>query len=537
MAKKELRYYQQAAIDSVKKNLENGVKSQLLVLCTGAGKSMLAVKLIEQMQFKRVLWLSHSDNLITQSALGFITDKFGDEFATHVEEIGFTRWASSSEGLFKRFETSYKVGIIKAEHFVIDADVVMGSAQTVYRRIDRIPKDYFDLIVTDEAHLFGSKSFVAPLQYFTPKLLLGLTATPHRESGVLLSDIFDKIAYSYDIGDAIKEGYLCELDAIRVKTDLSLDKVKSQNGDFNLSDLSDEVDIPERNSLIVDSYLQYANGRQGIFFCVDIEHSINLAAEFRSRGLNCEAVSSDEKRTGNQREKIKKFKSGEIQILTNAFLLVAGFDHKNVGVVGNCSPTKSITRYLQAIGRATRLKDEEYVSKFGQQAVILDFVDNTTKHKLVNAWTLDSGKATEEKVFITKQKKLDLIGERERRKAFVQKTSTKDIKVDLLELPKVNISFASDRWREPATEAQLSWLRKENYDVVNVAYTKQQASEILSNLSASTSQIALLKHKGFDVSNGVTIAEFKKAMAEIEKKEQQTLISKYTPSNDGKPFF
>ena len=218
-------------------------------------------------------------------------------------------------------------------------------------------------------------------------------------------------------------------------------------------------------------------------------------------------------------------------------MLVAGFDHRNVGVIGNCSPTKSITRYLQAIGRATRLKDEEYVSKFGQQAVILDFVDNTTKHKLVNAWTLDSGKATEEKVFITKQKKLDLIGERERRKAFVQKTSTKDVKVDLLELPKVNISFASDRWREPATEAQLSWLRKENYDVVNVAYTKQQASEILSNLSASTSQIALLKHKGFDVSNGVTIAEFKKAIAEVEKKEQQALISKYTPSNDGKPFF
>lgn len=536
MVKKELRYYQQEAIDSVKKNLEKGIKSQLLVLCTGAGKSLLAVKLIEQMQFKRVLWLSHSDNLITQSALGFITDKFGDEFAAHVEDIGFTKWASSSEGLFKRFDTSYKVGIIKAEHFVIDADVVMGSSQTVYRRLDRIPKDYFDLIVTDEAHLFGSKSFVAPLQYFTPKLLLGLTATPYRETGVSLSDIYEKISYTYDIGDAIREGYLCELDAVRVKTDLSLDNVKSQNGDFNLSDLSAEVDIPERNALIVDSYLKYAEGRQGIFFCTDIQHSINLAEEFKSRGLNCEAVSSDEKRTGDQREKIKKFKSGEIQILTNAFLLVAGFDHRNTGVIGNCSPTKSITRYLQAIGRATRLKSQEYVEKFGQQAVILDFVDNTTKHKLINAWTLDSGKPTEDKVFITKQKKLDLIAERERKKVFVMKTSSKDVKVDLFEIPQVKISN-STRMQEPATEAQLQWIARLGYDTVNVTYTKFQCSEIISNQSASPKQIALLKYKGYDVSGGVTLAEFQAAMKEIDSKEQKEMISKYTPNNNNKPFF
>jgi len=532
---KNLRPYQLKAISSVSSELEKGVKNQLLVMATGTGKTFTAVKTIEQFNFKRILWVTHQTELLSQSGLAFLANKVSPEFAAKVKEQGFIDWAMRPKGLFKD-PNEISMGVIKADDFNIDAEIVLGSVQTLFRRLHLIPEDYFDCLVIDEAHLILSDQFIKPLRHFKPKLLLGLTATPIRANGTQLSDVYDKIVYEYDIASGIKDGYLCELDAVRVKTDLSLDSVKSSNGDFNISDLSDEVDIPKRNELIVDSYLQYANGRQGIFFCVDIEHSLNLAACFVARGIKCRAVSSDEKRTGDRDEAISLYEKEEITILTNVDVLSTGVDIPNTGCIGHAAPTKSISKWLQRTGRGTRLKDELYVSKFGQCCMLIDFCDTTTKHKLINSFTLDSGKATEEKVFIAKQKKLDLIAERDRRKVFVQKTSSKDVKVDLFELPQIKISN-SVRMQEDATDAQLKWIASLGYDTINTTYTKFQCSEIISNQSASPKQIALLKYKGYDTSSGVTLAEFQAAMRDVEKKEQQALISKYTPSNDGKPFF
>lgn len=534
---KTLRKYQQAAIDAVRKALEKGNDRQLVVKCVGSGKTFTTVKLTEQLGFKRILWITHTEELVDQSALAFLKDKFDDHFASVVEDIGYVNWVKGSRGLFAEQNNKFRMGIIKAENFIIDAEVTMASAQTLWKKLDRIPIDYFDCIIVDEAHYFMSRTFNLPLETLKPKLLLGLTATNERLDGLLLEDTFKQVTYTYDIADGIKDGNLCEFDAIRVKTDLSLDNVRTKGGEFNLQDLADEIDIPERNALVVDSYIEYATGRQAIFFCVNIDHCLNVAAEFKSRGINCEAVSSDEDRTGNRSEKIKAFKEGKITILTNVNILTAGFNHDEVGCIGHVAPTKSRAAWIQRTGRGSRLKSKEYVDKFGQRCILLDFCDTTTRHKLVNSLTLDSGKPTEEKVFMTKEKKDLLIGEREKKKALLMKTSSKDVKVDLLELPQAKIVFNSQRWQEPATEAQLSWLRKEGYDTIENQYTKQQASEILSKLPASAKQIALLRFKGYETSNGVTITEFNLAMKEIEKKEQQALISKYTPSNDGKPFF
>ncbi len=351
-----------------------------------------------------------------------------------------------------------------------------------------------------------------------------------------LGNMFDKIVYSYDIADGIKDGYLCELDAVRVKTDLSLDNVRTTGGEFNARDLSNEVDIPERNQLIVDSYEKYANGRQGIFFCVDIKHSLHLAEKFKEQGISCSAVSSDEEATGDRSQTVKNFKEGKIQVLTNVGILTTGFDHRNVGVVGNCSPTKSLSKYLQCIGRGTRLKDENFVAKYGQNCVILDFVDSTTRHKLINAWSIDSGKATEEKVFMTKAKKKELIEERERKIAFIAATSKKDVKVDLLELPKVYISN-SIKSQEPATEKQLKWIASLGYDIVNVEYTKKMCNEIISSQPAQHWQISFLKKEGYNVSDGATLAEYNLAKAEVERKKNKEIVNKYTPNNNGQAFF
>lgn len=504
---KNLRPYQLQAIANVEDNLNAGVDKQLLVLATGLGKTFTAVKVIEKLGFKKVLWITHTEELIEQSALAFLKDKFDDEFVKHVEAIGFIDWVEKHNCNFGNYSGTFKMGAIKASVFKTEGEIVMASAQTLYRRLDRIPSDTFDCIITDEAHYFAAETFCRPLNYFTPKLLLGLTATPHRNDNLMLGNIFDKIVYEYNIAEGIKDGYLCELDAVRVKTDLSLDNVRTTAGELNQKDLSNEVNIPKRNKLVVDSYLKYASGRQGIFYCVDVQHAVDLSEMFNSNGIACKPIVGDEEVTTDRKGWIRDFKDGKLRVLTNCMVLTTGYDHSNLGCVGNASPTKSLTKYLQCIGRATRLKDVEYVEKFRQEAIILDFVDNTSKHKLINCWELDKGKATEDKVFLTAAQKKNLIDERNRRNTKIESLFKKDERVKLLKLPEAVLND-SIRMREPATQAQLSWIEGLGYDVKNTIYTKAMCNEIISQLPANKVQVDYLKNKGYDVNEGATRGQY-----------------------------
>jgi len=301
------------------------------------------------------------------------------------------------------------MGLIKAESFFPEGNVVMASAATLYRRLDKFKPDDFDLIVTDEAHLFLSRSFSAPLKFFTPKLLLGATATPTRSDGVSMGDIYSEIVYEYGIAEAIKDKYLCELDGVRVKTNISLDSVRTTAGELNQKDLSDEINCFSRNKLVVDSYLKYAKGRQGIFFCVDIQHCLDLCEIFLEMGVKAAAISSNEELTGDRDPKIRALKNGQLDVILNVNILTAGFNYDEIGVIGNVCPTKSLTKYLQCIGRGTRLKSPEYVAKFKQECIILDFVDNSSKHNLINAWNLDKGLDPADRIFITRENRDKLV--------------------------------------------------------------------------------------------------------------------------------
>jgi len=511
---KNLRGYQQEVICKVEDALNSGVSRQLVCMATGLGKTFTAVKIVEKLQFKRILWITHNEELIQQSGLAFLKDKFDDSFAKKVQDIGFLDWVDKHNCNFGNHTGTFKMGAIKASVFKINAEVTMASAQTLYRRLDKIQFDYFDCIIVDECHLFMAKTFLQPLEYFKPKLLLGLTATPHRADGLSLGNIFEQITYEYNIGQGIKDRYLCELDGIRIQTNISLDNVRTTAGELNQKDLADEVNIPRRNQLIVNKYKEYADGRQGIFFCTDIKHAIDLAEVFNEMGIKCAPISSNEELTPNRSKNISLYKEGKITVLTNVMVLTTGFDAPNTGVIGHATPTKSLTKYLQCTGRGTRLKSKEYVDKFGQNCVILDFVDSTNRHNLVNSWELDRDKHPEERTFITKEKRDKLL---ESRKAKLQHERKEDEKVTLLKIPKLKIS-KSIKMLEEATEAQLKWIYDLGYSA-DIHYTKKMCSEIISQQPASQKQINLLKHHGYDVANKIiTIGDVNAAMWEVKQK-------------------
>lgn len=504
-------------------------------MATGLGKTQVAVSVASK--FKSVLFIVDNEKLVEQAAIAFIKEKFDESFVNHVEKIGFINYIKDG-GLFAL--NDFKMGLIKADVFQPHGNIVLCSAQTLHKRLHLLNPDMYECVVIDEAHGFMAASFFKGATFFNPKLRLGLSATPTRLDGLLLSDLFEHIVYEYNIADGIKDGYLVEMDAIRIKTNIDLDakdssgkiKIKSSGGDLNLQDLSNELNSPVRNNLICNSYIKYCSGRQAIGFAVDIRHAIDLCEAFKEKGINADVISSNEELTGDSNVKWKLFKEKKIDVLFNVGLLTKGVDHDNVSCIINARPTKSLALYMQMIGRGTRtLKGiidgiESAIERIlaikksnKQDCIILDICDSTTRHNLINAWELDKGLNPEDRVFITQEKREKLIADRlARSMAKITHVRDKDERVSLLQLPKIKIS-KSLKMSESATLAQLAVIEKWGYDISLVHYSKENISEIFGKQPASRYAVDFLQNNGYDVANRfVSVAEAMAAQNEIKNR-------------------
>jgi len=148
----------------------------------------------------------------------------------------------------------------------------------------------------------------------------------------------------------------------------------------------------------------------------------------------------------------------------------------------------------------------DYVSKFGQNAIILDIVDSTTRHNLVNAWELDREKDVEDRVFTTREKKDKILAERLRKKATLEHERKEDERVSLLKIPKYVVS-KSIRMQEEASEAQLKWLKDLGHDTDNDHFTKLHATQIINQLPANKNEIAEMKKLGYDVDSKTVVTK------------------------------
>lgn len=483
------RPYQIECKKSIREAYKSGITEQLIVQATGTGKRIASIDIMRH--FNRSLFIAHREELIMQP--------YEDLQQTYPMEVG----------------------IVKGPLFEIDKKIVVASVQTLYNRLDKIDPEMFDYIVIDEAHHYLSKSYLASIRHFKPKLLTGWTATPKRLDGLSLSNLFEKIVFEYHIDDGIKDKWLAPIEAYQIKTQVNLKGVKRTAGDFNTKDLSERVDIPERNEMIVEKYNQYSNKEQAIAFCVDIDHSMNLRDKFRDAGISCESISSDPIKCPNRTELVSKFKEGKIQVITNVNIMAEGFDYQDVGIIIMARPTQSETLYVQAIGRGTRLKSESFKESFGHdKCTVLDFVDNSANHSLVNAYSLEEGIPIEDRMFIPKEYKDKLIAEKEKRIARINADRNLDQRIDLFQLPEVQI-WNSGKMLESATEKQLNWMKSLGVYQEDVEYTKKMASEIISYVPAQNWQVNWLKRNGYETENRhITIGQYQiaKRKFDIENK-------------------
>lgn len=324
----ELRKYQKESIDSVLNEWNQGRKRTLLVLPTGCGKTIVFTKLAEEMvkQGKRVLILAHRTELLEQA----------------------------SDKLYKI--TGLKTSLEKADSTAIGSwyRVTVGSVQTLQRdkRLNQFPKDYWDVIIVDEAHHILSDGYMKVMEYFDVANVLGVTATPDRSDMRNLGSYFDSLAYEYSLVQAIKEGYLSKIKALTIPIDLDLSSVSMSAGDFKASDVGTALD--PYLVQIADEMAKYCKDKKTVVFLPLVKTSQKFRDILNERGFKAAEVNGESK---DRAEVLEDFEKGRYNVLCNSMLLTEGWDCPSVDCVVVLRPTK--VRALYCLDEETEILTQQ----------------------------------------------------------------------------------------------------------------------------------------------------------------------------------
>ena len=335
----ELRDYQQEAIDNLKKMREDGKTIALLYHATGVGKTITAATDAKAVG-GQTLFLVNALKLASQAK---------DTFAKVWPEATLGEYTGSQKDMTQT--------------------VIFATVQSISKDLEKFSPTDFDYLIVDECHHAAANTYQKIFTYFHPKFILGLTATPERSDGEDMLELFQNVAHKMDLKTAVERGVLVPIRYIRVKTNIDLTDVRINGIKYNSQDLESKLFIPERNQLIVDTYLRYVNGKKTVIFCASVDHAAEIAKLLRDSGVKAEAVSGRDR--VEVREKIlKDYETGSTNVLCACDLLNEGWDSPHTTVLFMARPTMSKTIYLQQLGRGTRRCPGK------EDLLVIDFVDN-----------------------------------------------------------------------------------------------------------------------------------------------------------------
>ena len=342
----ELKQHQREALDALQAMRNRHETIALLYHATGTGKTVTAVMDAKRCG-GRTLFLAHTQELVNQAA---------DTFRN--------LWAEVTVG-------RYMEAIKEPE-----AHVVCGSVQSVALHLEDFREDAFSYLIVDEAHHAAADTYQKILAYFHPAFTLGLTATPERtDDNRAILDIFKNTAHKLDIQTAVEIGELVPIRCIRIHTNIDLTRVRFNSVQYNIRDLESKIYVPERNRLIVDTWLQYVRDKRTVVFCASVRHAEQIAELFRQAGVSAAAVSGGMK-PAERREFQDRFVRREILVLCACDLLNEGWDCPEIEVLFMARPTMSRVLYTQQLGRGMRL----FPGK--ESLMVFDFVDNASQYNM-----------------------------------------------------------------------------------------------------------------------------------------------------------
>lgn len=352
-----LRDYQLEAIRGVYSAFKNGNQRVLLQLPTGAGKTSTFCQIVKDFRLKRpdqkVLLIAHRKELIDQM---------------HDRLVLFGLESIPAYG-----------GRTKSPNFPVQCT----SVQTLTRcRENEFPTDV-GLIVCDESHHSVADGYLKVFERYSSALVLGVTATPCRTDGKGLDGVFQELIIGPTPRKLINDGYLSKYRAFVGKS-ANLQGVKTHGGDYQIGQLADRAMEADILGDLIENWHRLAFGKKTIVFAINCNHSLEIVRRYLARGIKAEHI--DAKTPSLARKAIlSRFKSGETTVLCNVGIITEGFDVPDCEVIQLARPTKSLSLYLQMVGRGLRpASGKEY-------ALILDHAQNTREHGLpddCHEWSL-----------------------------------------------------------------------------------------------------------------------------------------------------
>jgi DNA repair protein RadD len=347
----DLRPYQLEAIDKIEQS-----KSALYVLPTGGGKTVIASAVIERavQRSERVLVLTHRREILKQTSL----------------------------------KLPIEHGLIQAGlNIDLEYPVQVASVQTLWARCmrtDKLSLPAANLIIIDEAHHVGARTWRLILDEYPNARRLGLTATPCRGDGKGLGNYFDELIEGPQIPELIGTKHLVPT-TYYAPANPDLLGVETRQGDYMVSQLADRMNRNDLVGDIVSNWHKLAQRRKTLVFCVDVAHSVHIKDEFVKSGVRAEHV--DGSTPKSERDAIlARLASGETELVTNCMVLTEGFDLPAMACIVLARPTKQIGLFRQMAGRGLRPAPDK------RNLLLIDHSGAVFRHGLLEdpvAWTLD----------------------------------------------------------------------------------------------------------------------------------------------------
>ncbi|MGL5756384.1 MAG: DEAD/DEAH box helicase family protein [Paraclostridium sp.] len=394
----EPRGAQIEALYELKKTREEGNDKGLVVAATGIGKTYLAS--FDSRDFNRVLFIAHREEILKQAYQTFKTirldKKINNETIQLVNENTQSYDYLQNQNKEKLIniaeniptsnnkEDKFNMGFFMNSRRDNDKDIIFASVQSLgkdeYLNEKYFAKDYFDYIVVDEFHHAVSKNYQNIINYFEPKFMLGLTATPERLDNKDVFSVCDyNTVYEVTLKNAIDKGWLVPFRYYGIYDDsVNYDKVEYKNGKYNTKELEQALNINNRADLIYKHYKKYKSTR-ALGFCTSKAHAEFMAKFFSNNGVKaCAVYSGNEGEYNEERfEALRKLRDEEVQVIFSVDMFNEGLDIKSIDMVMFLRPTESPTVFLQQLGRGLRKdKNKNYLN-------VLDFIGNYKKANLV----------------------------------------------------------------------------------------------------------------------------------------------------------
>ncbi len=345
---------QQEALNNLKKIRESGKNRALLISATGTGKTYLAAFDVLNFNSQKTLFIVHRAN-IAKRAL--------DSFKKILNNPNKT------------------FGLLSGDSKDIDADYIFATVQTLSKEesLKKLSTNYFDYIIIDETHRAGANSYLKIVDYFKPKFLLGMSATPERGDGFDIFNLFDyNIAYEIRVQQALEEDMLSPFHYYGI-SDIYFDEQKDNLNYKNFSYLTSD----ERVKHIIDKIKLYGTDSgviRGLIFCSSIDESKELSKKFNQQGYKTVSLSSENSEIEREMA-IEKLESDnfdeKLDYILSVDIFNEGVDIPKLNQIIMLRATQSVIVFVQQLGRGLRKSEnKEYLT-------VLDFIGNYSNNYLI----------------------------------------------------------------------------------------------------------------------------------------------------------